>query len=409
MKIMRVCLVVLGIAWLTSTAAQTEETRGVFRAATLESALKQAGIDGRLVLIDFYTTWCGPCKMLDHTTWQDPRVIDLLRTKTVAIKLDAEKEADLAKRYKIDAYPTVLFVKPDGTEFDRLVGYRDPAKFIEEFTSLLAGKSSLARAREAALAGKNPIQSRYELGQALSRAGKSEEALREFLWCFDDGMKQSPEYTGVRVSDLLNEIRRLSRSYPPALDALRERRDKARATFLAAENDSGAFSDFAYLNRALGEEELTLEIYDKLVPQDARRKQIGNLVFDQLLETRRYADALKAQPFRQFVEYIDKMRAMFESAKSNMPADIVNAENLYLIQSGAGEIEALAGASQLDGARALIAKLLAIDASAETRNLLREHLQRAGHVELAPAPQTPTSHPPAADAPVAPPSGAAGQ
>jgi hypothetical protein len=215
-------------------------------------------------------------------------------------------------------------------------------------------------------------------------------------------MKQSPEYTGVRMSHLLNEIRRLSRSYPPALDALHERRDKARATSLAAENDSGAFSDLAYLNRALGEEELTLEIYDKLAPQDARRKQVGNLVFDQLLEARRYADALEAQPFRQFVEHIDKMRAMFEGAKSNMPADIVNAQNLYLIQSGAGEIEALAGASQLDGARALIAKLLAIDASAETRNLLREHLQRAGHVELAPAPQTPTSQPPAADAPVAP-------
>ena len=89
---------------------------------------------------------------LAHTA---PRVIDLLGTKTVPLKIDAEKEAELAKRYKVDAYPTVLFLKPDGTEVDRLIGYRDPAKFIEEFTWILAGKTSLTRARAAVREGKN--------------------------------------------------------------------------------------------------------------------------------------------------------------------------------------------------------------------------------------------------------------
>ena len=134
MKIMRGCFVVVGIVWLTSTAAQAAEKGSVFRTETFGSALEEAGTEGKLVLIDFFTTWCGPCKMLDQMTWPDPRVIDLLGTKTVPLKIDAEKEAELAKRYKVDAYPTVLFLKPDGTEVDRLIGYRDPAKFIEEFT-----------------------------------------------------------------------------------------------------------------------------------------------------------------------------------------------------------------------------------------------------------------------------------
>ena len=211
--------------------------------------------------------------------------------------------------------------------------------------------------------------------------------MREFLWCFDDGMKQSPQYAGVRLSHLLEEIKRLSRTYTPALDALRERRDKAKVAFAGAENDRSAFVDFSFLNKALDEDRLTLETYDKLLPQDVRRRQIGNLVFDLLLEARRYSDALEAQPPRQFVDDFDRMRTMFERAvaEGKMPAEIMQAQNRSLSQSGAGEIEALAGAGRLDEARTLIVKLQAIDASAETRDILRAHLQRAGHAELIPA------------------------
>ena len=61
----------------------------------------------------------------------------------MALKLDAEKEAETAKKHRVMAYPTMLFVKPDGTELGRIVGFRDAETFLKEAGDLLAGKSRI--------------------------------------------------------------------------------------------------------------------------------------------------------------------------------------------------------------------------------------------------------------------------
>ena len=168
-----------------------------FSDLSFEAASKQAAQTGKIVLVDFYTTWCGPCKMLDKTTWTDAAVIQLLEQKTVALRLDAEKEAALSKRYKIAAYPSVLLLKPDGTEIDRLVGYKEPKAFMEDFNAALQGKDSIARARDQlTAAGTNDPSARMQFGTALAQKGKDAEALTEFLWCFDHGLEASPSFVG---------------------------------------------------------------------------------------------------------------------------------------------------------------------------------------------------------------------
>src|SRR4051812_32086423 len=47
------------------------------------------------------------------------------------------------------------------------------------------------------------LEARYESAQKLAREGKQAEALQEYLWLFDEGMKQSPSFAGTRVSFLL--------------------------------------------------------------------------------------------------------------------------------------------------------------------------------------------------------------
>ena len=121
-------------------AAGSSLAAAPFSDLSFEAASKLAGQTGKIVLVDFYTTWCGPCKLLDKTTWTDAAVIQLLEQKTVALRIDAEKEAALAQHYKILAYPSVLLIKPDGTEIDRLVGYREPKAFIDDFNAALGGR-----------------------------------------------------------------------------------------------------------------------------------------------------------------------------------------------------------------------------------------------------------------------------
>ena len=113
-----------------------------------KAACEKASETKRVVLIDFYTTWCLPCRKLDQTTWKEKAVLAWLKDRCVCLKVDAEKEEELAKRYKIASFPTTLLLKPDGSELDRLVGYRGPADFLSEAKDTLAWKDSITQAKE---------------------------------------------------------------------------------------------------------------------------------------------------------------------------------------------------------------------------------------------------------------------
>ena len=92
---------------------------------------------GRLIMIDFYTDWCGYCKKLDQTTYLDATV-NQAATKIVAVKVDAEREGrQLATKYEVGSFPTMIFIHPDGTEYGRITGYVSPAYFISDLQKSL--------------------------------------------------------------------------------------------------------------------------------------------------------------------------------------------------------------------------------------------------------------------------------
>ena len=104
----------------------------------LARALTRASGEGKkVVMVDFYTDWCGWCKKLDETTLADPAVQASLR-QVVSVKLDAERDgrAD-AERYGVEGFPTVLFLDSRGTEVARIPGYLPPGEFLEELNDIL--------------------------------------------------------------------------------------------------------------------------------------------------------------------------------------------------------------------------------------------------------------------------------
>lgn len=98
--------------------AQTE-----FRHITYQEALAASKVEGKPVFIDFYTSWCGPCKAMAKNIFPLKSVGDYMNASFICIKLDAEKEGvEQAKLYKIDAYPTMVIVDSEGQEIYRKVG-----------------------------------------------------------------------------------------------------------------------------------------------------------------------------------------------------------------------------------------------------------------------------------------------
>lgn len=86
------------------------------------------------VIVDFFATWCGPCKMLI------PRLESLVSGKdgkVVLAKIDIDEHTDIAMDYEVQAVPTVIAMK-DGKVIDRFVGLKDEAD-LETFVQKLIG------------------------------------------------------------------------------------------------------------------------------------------------------------------------------------------------------------------------------------------------------------------------------
>ena len=358
-----------------------------FSDLSFEAASKLAAQKGKIVLVDFYTTWCGPCKMLDKTTWTDPAVIQLLEQKTVALRIDVDKEVALSKRYKIEAYPSVLLIKPDGTEIDRLVGYREPKAFMADFNAALAGKDSISRARDLLMdAGTNDPSARMQFGVALAQKGRDADALAEYLWCFDHGVEASPAFSGVRLSFLLMYIKNLSAHYPPAGKALEDLRDERQAKMAAGATDLQTVQDLVSLNGVLDQKEKNFAVFDRLPAGNHGRDIILALFADQFLEAKRYADVLQGTDgkpaFKKAVDQFDQV--LVSLGKDNPMRDrMEETMRKMTVNTGAHGFEALAGLKRNQEGKDLAGQILKFDSSQATRTLLAEAGQRAGNDELA--------------------------
>ncbi len=127
---------------ITSVVAADE--KGIqFIEQDWSKALQQAKAEKKLVFLDIYATWCGPCKMLKKNTFSNEEVGAFFNSNFINVSVDGEKTIgpDLARKFSLEAYPTLIVTDADGNPVLYTMGYLDPETIMKFAKEALKRKS----------------------------------------------------------------------------------------------------------------------------------------------------------------------------------------------------------------------------------------------------------------------------
>lgn len=144
---MKNIFLVLALVVTTLVSAQKE-----INWVTIEQAVEMQKKAPKKIMMDVYTSWCGPCKMLDKNTFHNADVVDYVNKNYYAVKFDAEgndtvtfqgktysnpsydpakakrrnSQHQLAGAFGVRSYPTILFLDESANVISPIIGYKTP-------------------------------------------------------------------------------------------------------------------------------------------------------------------------------------------------------------------------------------------------------------------------------------------
>ena len=111
-----------------------------FKSMTLEKAKKEAMKSGKLIFIDAYTDWCGPCKRMAATSFKDLAVGQLFNANFINLKIEMEKNPEgpgIARKYSVKAYPTLIIIDGTGKVVKQTIGMKSKDQLLALAESVL--------------------------------------------------------------------------------------------------------------------------------------------------------------------------------------------------------------------------------------------------------------------------------
>jgi hypothetical protein len=201
----------------------------------------------------------------------------------------------------------------------------------------------------------------------LVAAGKYPEALDAYHKLYDIGWIGTSTLARNLV---LQQLASFSKVYPPASDLMRNLRDSAMQQIRQGDADTKLAIDVTMLNKFLGDGTQTVELFQSFAPDDPRRNGVASVGIDSFVATQNYAAVVEAKPFGRMLDELDG--GAKRSVKTNNAGIRQQVVNIAL-----DNIEALVGAGRNDNAQLLINRLIEFDNTTTTRDLIKQHIERA--------------------------------
>jgi thiol-disulfide isomerase/thioredoxin len=166
-----------------------------FETGTWATVLEKAKAQNKLIMLDAYAVWCGPCKWMAKNIFTNDTVADFYNAGFINAKVDMEKGEglDLAKRYEVKAYPTFLFINGNGDVVHRVCGSDQAAGFIETGKIANDPKRNLSGLKKRHVENLKDPKIAYEYFELASHACmNSKEELKAYFEAIDNKEYSQP-------------------------------------------------------------------------------------------------------------------------------------------------------------------------------------------------------------------------
>lgn len=149
-----------------------------FTKGSVSDVLAMAKEQNKLVMVDVMTDWCKWCIELDNKVYSKPEVYEFANANQINYKIDAEKGegVEFAKKYKIQGYPSILFLDGDGNEVDRIYGYVPIKDFKEMMVDYNKGINTFGYLKTEIEKNPDNIESSLKLADKYSMYGEDVKA-----------------------------------------------------------------------------------------------------------------------------------------------------------------------------------------------------------------------------------------
>jgi len=143
----------------------------VFWLSDINAAKSVAKKTNKLIVMDFWASWCAPCGIMDYKLWENSEVINISK-KFVALKINVDNEGQLASSYNVRVIPNLIIVTASGDPIWSETGFMDADNYISILKALPDNVGELNRASLAYSENKKDLKANYSVGTEFQRVGK---------------------------------------------------------------------------------------------------------------------------------------------------------------------------------------------------------------------------------------------
>lgn len=141
---------------------------------TWAEALEKAKTEEKIIFVDAFASWCGPCKRMASQTFPDPKAGEYYNANFVNMKIDMEKpeNAEFAEKYPVGSYPTLFFIDATGKIVLKEVGAKSVEQLIQSGQKALGKSDKSVDYEKKYNEGSRDPQLMFDYVRALNASGK---------------------------------------------------------------------------------------------------------------------------------------------------------------------------------------------------------------------------------------------